>query len=64
MTEDHDHNIWFGTGAGLVKYNGTTMDANVKAELSNGLISCSLTDQKGKVWFGTLEKGLFVYTPK
>ena len=64
MTEDLHHNIWFGTGAGLVKYNGTTMDANVKAELSDELIYCSLTDQKGKVWFGTMDKGLFVYTPK
>jgi ligand-binding sensor domain-containing protein len=40
------------------------MDANVKDELSEGLISCSLTDQKGKVWFGTMDKGLFVFTPK
>jgi ligand-binding sensor domain-containing protein len=64
MTEDSHHNIWFGTALGVIKYNGVTMDATVKDELTGTVISCSLTDQKGKVWFGTLEKGLFVYTPK
>lgn len=64
MTEDHDHNIWFGTGAGVVRYNGTSMDANVKAELTGRTITCSLTDHEGKIWFGTLDQGLFVYIPK
>ncbi len=64
MTEDRKHNIWIGTGAGLVKYDGTTMNANVNTELRDRMIWCSVTDQKGNVWFGTTDRGLFVYTPK
>ena len=64
ITEDQDHNIWIGTTFGLVKYNGTLMDAAVKAELSGTPIPCSLTDKKGRVWFGTTDQGLYVYVPK
>jgi len=64
MTEDQDHNIWIGTSFGLIMYNGVLMDAAVKAELSDTPIPCSLTDQNGKVWFGTTDQGLFVYAPK
>lgn len=64
ITEDQDHNIWIGTSFGLVMYNGTLMDAAVKAELSDTPIPCSMTDQKGRVWFGTTDQGIYVYIPK
>jgi ligand-binding sensor domain-containing protein len=64
ITEDRDNNIWLGTAFGLIRYDGTVMDAVVKPELADTPIPCSLTDQKGRVWFGTTDQGLYVYTPK
>ena len=64
ITEDKNKNIWFGTGAGVIRYDGVIMDADPNSELTGSLITCSMTDSKDRIWFGTINKGLFVYVPE
>ena len=56
-TEDTAGNIWFGTGEGLVKYDGINF---VKVESPSFITTSILADKTGKIWFGTYD-GLSVY---
>lgn len=63
--EDRAGNLWFGTSAGVVKYNGTTFRSYTE---KHGLINTDigrgsiLVDRTGTVWVGT-RKGVFRYDP-
>lgn len=63
ITEDHNGNIWIGTGAGLCIYNPTHTFANTynnnTGQLSNITINCITPDADGKLWVGT-SNGLYI----
>lgn len=59
--------MWFGTDAGLNRYDGfqiITYDYNPteRNSLSNGVIKALYEDHQGRIWIGT-EKGLNLYQP-
>ncbi|TKG94590.1 hybrid sensor histidine kinase/response regulator [Puteibacter caeruleilacunae] len=60
--------MWFGTDAGLNRYDGTqvtmfnTGDGMEKGGLSNGVIRSICEDSQQRIWVGT-ERGLNVYSP-
>ncbi len=60
--------IWFGTFAGLQRYDGTNFinfrhDPFNKQSLSSDLIRCMEEDQDGKLWVGT-ESGISIINGK
>lgn len=71
VVADHNGNIWFGTGgAGLIGFNlkkGSNevnqvwhfTKANTDGTLGDDYISSLLIDDKGKIWIGTFDEGIF-----
>lgn len=65
ITEDQSGNIWFGTYAGAVKYNGKVFKSYTEKDgLGNTKVGRKsiLVDKSGKVWVGT-QAGVFSYNP-
>lgn len=67
ILKDRQGFMWFGTDAGLNKYDGFQIktynyDNGGKNSLSNGVIKSLFEDKTGKIWIGT-EKGLNFYDP-
>lgn len=65
IAEDKNGNLWFGTGNGLVKYNGKTFKRyDEKNGLDNSYVGRKsiLTDKSGNIWIGT-GGGVFRYNP-
>lgn len=65
ITEDLEGNIWFATFLdGLVKFDGIVMNS---FKPFNGFPSiwnnCLAVDEKGSIWTGTLEQGVYKYIP-
>ncbi|MEY3399209.1 MAG: hypothetical protein RL220_1803, partial [Bacteroidota bacterium] len=65
ITRDHDGYMWFGTFSGLNRYDGYHIevfrhDRNDSLSIPDNSVRCSLSDTKGRLWFGT-EKGLCVW---
>ena len=53
MTQTADGYLWFGTGNGLVRYDGLRFEFIPRGnsnDLSNGLIPLVLTDASGQLW--------------
>ncbi|MFT5198822.1 MAG: ligand-binding sensor domain-containing protein [Planctomycetota bacterium] len=58
IAEDKAGALWFASGSdGIMKYDGTSV---VKYPLPEGVYALQIfLDQKGKLWLGTLEHGIF-----
>jgi ligand-binding sensor domain-containing protein/signal transduction histidine kinase len=64
MTQTADGYLWFGTGNGLVRYDGLRFEFISKGnsnDLSNGLIPRVLTDASGQLWAADDFTHLFRY---
>jgi len=67
VTVDFNGNKWFGTGRGILLYDGSKWSIFNR---NNGLpsnaenILCSTVDFKGNVWFGTRYGGIIKYNGK
>jgi ligand-binding sensor domain-containing protein len=64
MTQTADGYLWFGTGNGLVRYDGLRFEFIPRAnsnDLSNGLIPRVLTDASGELWAADDFTHLFRY---
>ena len=63
MTEDLRNNIWFASGpAGIIRYNGIEMyTLKLPDRFESDWFFCSMTDQYGNIWFGTMKNGIVVY---
>jgi signal transduction histidine kinase/ligand-binding sensor domain-containing protein len=65
IAQDADGVMWFGTEAGLAKFDGRRTQAVTDPELPNGRVLALQTDQDGSLWIGTesgaarLAKGKF-----
>jgi len=54
ILEDKNGNIWFGTYAGVSKYDGESfVHFTEKEGLSNNLVCSIIEDKSGNLWFGT-----------
>lgn len=66
INEDIKKKVWFSAiGNGLMYYDGSVVRTDEKS-LLDGRISTisSYKDNKGTLWFGTYESGLWKYTPR
>jgi ligand-binding sensor domain-containing protein/signal transduction histidine kinase len=64
MTQTPDGYLWFGTGNGLVRYDGLKFEfipRGVSNDLSNGFIPRVLTDASGQMWAADDFTHLFRY---
>jgi signal transduction histidine kinase/ligand-binding sensor domain-containing protein len=64
MTQSTDGYLWFGTGNGLVRYDGLRFESIPRGnpnDLSNGLIPRVLTDARGQLWAADDFTHLFRY---
>ncbi len=66
ILEDHDGNLWFGTGGGGVSmYDGNAFTHYTEKEgLSNNIVWTVLEDRNGNLWFGTYGGGISRYDGK
>ena len=67
ILQDQQGFLWFGTDAGLNRYDGTEIKTyhcgnDGENGLSNGVIKCFYEDHKNNIWVGT-ERGLNRYSP-
>ncbi len=63
--EDGAGNLWFGTVAGVSKYDGKTFTNYTKKEgLGGNDVRCMIEDRSGNIWFGTQDGGLTKYDGK
>ncbi|MBT6763491.1 MAG: response regulator [Prolixibacteraceae bacterium] len=67
ILKDHQGFMWFGTDAGLNKYDGFQIKTynygdEQKNTLSNGVIKSLFEDKSRRIWIGT-DKGLNLYNP-
>lgn len=58
--KDKQNNIWFGTMQNITRYNRQEDYFTIEQETGT-TTSCILEDAEGKVWFGTLGKGLYCF---
>jgi ligand-binding sensor domain-containing protein/signal transduction histidine kinase len=58
IVQDREGFMWFGTQAGLARFDGYTMkvfknDPADRASIPDNYVLCSFHDGKGRLWFGT-----------
>jgi len=59
MMEDNTNNIWFGTGGGVTKYNGTTWTTYTTLNgLAHIQVLSMAIDSSSNYWFGTNGGGI------
>lgn len=68
IAQDHQGFLWFGTRAGLNRYDGYecrafTHNPDDTASLSGNFILSLLVTQDGKLWIGTQGEGIDCYDP-
>lgn len=67
LYEDKDYNIIIGTNKGLEFYNLKTKQKQIFNDKNSNLPNCHIKaisqDTSGRLWIGTRERGLYVYTP-
>lgn len=66
IIQDKEGYLWFATKDGLNKYDGYTftvyrLDPDDPASLSDNSINCVFEDSKGRLWVGTVSKGLELF---
>lgn len=59
VAQTADGYIWIGGYAGLTRYDGAKFEYITEGGLSN--VTAMLTDQKGRLWIGTNDRGIAVY---
>lgn len=59
VAQTEDGYIWIGGYAGLTRYDGAKFQYITEGGLSN--VTAMLTDQKGRLWIGTNDRGIAVY---
>ena len=69
ILQDHYGLVWFGTGDGLNKFDGTnftvyTHNSSDSASIPSNDITALLEDRTGRLWVGTSGGGLAYYDPK
>ena len=61
VAQDSSENLWFGSLAGVSRYNGVAFRTFTTADgLASNDVQTIVTDRSGHVWFGTADKGLSV----
>ncbi len=62
--KDKKGNLWFGTSAGLSRYDGNSFTNFPAGQglIQNGITSI-MEDRKGNIWFGTIGEGAFKCSP-
>src|SRR5262245_10148288 len=56
IDQDHDENLWFGSAAGVSRYDGAAFQTfRVADGLINPIVQTIMTDRTGKVWIGTVD---------
>ncbi|GGM99173.1 hybrid sensor histidine kinase/response regulator [Dyadobacter beijingensis] len=64
ITQDEQGFMWFGTEAGLYRYDGRTFSVYRSDKLNNPkFIRDLLTDPEGNLWIASTTSGLFRYDP-
>ena len=64
ILEDRQENLWFGTSAGVTRYNGVEFTTYTTQDgLAHDVVFCLLEDREGKMWFGT-NSGVTRYDPQ
>jgi ligand-binding sensor domain-containing protein/signal transduction histidine kinase len=65
IAQDNKSNLWFGTNAGVSKYDGAGFENFTTSQgLADNNVSCVLQDASGDIWFGTHTKGVSRYDGK
>lgn len=59
IAETEDGYIWIGGYAGLSRYDGTRFEYITEGGLSN--VTAMVTDEMGRLWIGTNDRGIAVY---
>ncbi len=59
IAETKDGYIWIGGYAGLTRYDGTRFEYITEGGLSN--VTALITDDRGRLWIGTNDRGIAVY---
>jgi putative methionine-R-sulfoxide reductase with GAF domain/ligand-binding sensor domain-containing protein len=63
---DSKNFLWFGCNQGLVRFNGSNYiryaPGSGTKTISSGNITALYEDEKGTIWIGTADKGLFRYS--
>jgi ligand-binding sensor domain-containing protein/signal transduction histidine kinase/DNA-binding response OmpR family regulator len=66
LFEDKEKNIWIGTNDGVFSYNLKTKSTRIfnlkNSKLGDNLVRSISQDSMGRLWIGTLGKGLFIFT--
>lgn len=64
ITQDKQGFMWFGTEAGLYRYDGKTFTAYHTGKEGNPKFIRDLsTDSKGNIWVASIRSGVYVYEP-
>ncbi len=61
ITQTRDGYLWFGTPAGLVRFDGVRFTAFNQGQLQNNNVHALLEDRTGRLWIGTYGGGLYQY---
>lgn len=59
IAETEDGYIWIGGYAGLSRFDGTRFEYITEGGLSN--VTAMITDESGRLWIGTNDRGIAVY---
>jgi two-component sensor histidine kinase/ligand-binding sensor domain-containing protein len=61
--QDHKAQLWVATMGGLSRFDGTSFHTFTKRDgMSSNSISCLLLDNRQRIWVGTRDKGLMLFT--
>lgn len=64
ITQDKQGFMWFGTEAGLYRYNSKTFDQYHNGKQNNPKFIRDLaTDSQGNIWVASLRSGLYLFEP-